>query len=57
MSGCFYITVSPLVDDSMKKIQLEFQPKPADDDNADNASLGSIIHQKNLLNVGTFQRL
>ena len=45
MSGCFYITVSPLVDDSMKKIQLEFQPKPADDDNADNASLGSIIHQ------------
>ena len=42
-SGCFYITVSPLVDNSIKKIQLEFQPKPADDDNAE--SLASITHQ------------
>ena len=43
-SGCFYITVSPLVDNSIKKIQIEFQPKPADDDNLE--SLASISHQK-----------
>ena len=43
-SGNFYITVSSLVDNSIKKIRLEFQPKPADDDNVE--SLASIIRRE-----------